>query len=132
MVEIAIPSVLSNSSCKLVWWRLRNFIVRLVNLNSFLHLKTTLDKSALNWLTRYKEILLEGLMGYKNLLNLPHNEFPQPSPRNALFKGTLAYSWVTKLTWTVDSFQNFQNTVFLGISNFFHMVTRYGLSIFFF
>ena len=38
------------------------------------------------------------------------------------------YAWTTRLTWTVDSFENFQNAVFLKVSkNSFHRVTRYGL-----
>ena len=37
-------------------------------------------------------------------------------------------TWTTKLSWTVDSFENFENAVFFkDISNSFRRVTRYGL-----
>ena len=38
-----------------------------------------------------------------------------------------AKAWTTKLTWTIDSFQNFQNTILKDISIYFHRVTKNGL-----
>ena len=35
---------------------------------------------------------------------------------NAATREWVVWSWTTKLTWTVDSFENFQNAVFLKMS----------------